>query len=85
MRPSAVIVSTVSHFMADCTFHSVSGSESASSILGLSQLNVSGGQWVLVETEGLDAHEAMEALTQLFETEFAFEPDDAQTVDQGKV
>jgi phosphocarrier protein len=69
-RASAVFVKTVEQFDAEVTVTKDGQTVSGGSIMGLLMLGASPGSTILIETEGPEAEEALEALTALIEGRF---------------
>ena len=69
-RASAAFVKCVEKFDAEVTVTKDGQSVSGASIMGLMMLAASPGSIILIETEGQDADQAMEALTMLVEKGF---------------
>lgn len=69
-RASAVFVKTAEQFDAEISVTKDGQTVSGGSIMGLLMLGASPGSTILIETEGPDAEEALEALTALVEAQF---------------
>jgi phosphocarrier protein len=69
-RASAVFVKTAEQFDAEITVTKDGQTVSGGSIMGLLMLGASPGSTILIETEGPEAEEALEALTALVEARF---------------
>ena len=69
-RASAVFVKTAEQFDAEISVTKDGQTVSGGSIMGLLMLGASPGSTILIETEGPDAEEALEALTALVEARF---------------
>jgi phosphocarrier protein HPr len=69
-RASAAFVKCVEKFDAEVTVTKDGQSVNGASIMGLMMLAASPGSTILIETEGQDADQAMEALTMLVEKGF---------------
>ena len=69
-RASAVFVKTAEQFDAEVSVTKDGQTVSGGSIMGLLMLGASPGSTILIETEGPDAEEALEALTALVEARF---------------
>ncbi len=69
-RASAIFVKTAEQFDAEVTVTKDGQTVSGGSIMGLLMLGASPGSTILIETEGQDAEEALEALTTLVEAGF---------------
>jgi phosphocarrier protein HPr len=69
-RASATFVKTAEQFDAEVTVRKDGHTVSGGSIMGLLMLGASPGTTILIETEGPDAEEALEALTALVEARF---------------
>lgn len=69
-RASAAFVKCVEKFDAEVTVTKEGQSVGGSSIMGLMMLAASKGSTILIETEGPEAEEALEALTALVECGF---------------
>ncbi len=69
-RASAVFVKTAEQFDAEVSVTKDGQTVSGGSIMGLLMLGASPGSTILIETEGPDAEEALEALTALIEAGF---------------
>jgi phosphocarrier protein len=69
-RASAAFVKCVEKFDAEVTVTKDGQSVNGASIMGLMMLTASPGSTILIETEGQDADQAMEALTTLIEKGF---------------
>ncbi|MEJ2125756.1 MAG: HPr family phosphocarrier protein [Alphaproteobacteria bacterium] len=69
-RASAAFVKCVEKFDAEVTVTKDGQSVNGSSIMGLMMLAASPGSIILIETEGPDADQAMDALTTLVEKGF---------------
>jgi phosphotransferase system HPr (HPr) family protein len=75
LRPAALFVRTANRFTAQVTLANLSRDGSAAvdakSMLGVMQAAVSQGHQVRVKAEGADAAEAVDALAELVESNFA--------------
>ncbi len=69
-RASAAFVKTAEQFDAEVSVTKDGHTVSGGSIMGLLMLGASPGSTILIETEGQDAEEALEALTALVEARF---------------
>ncbi len=69
-RASAAFVKTAEQFDAEVTVTKDGQTVNGGSIMGLLMLGASPGSTILIETEGPDAEEALEALTALIEAKF---------------
>jgi len=69
-RASAVFAKTAEQFDAEVSVTKDGQTVSGGSIMGLLMLGASPGSTILIETEGPDAEEALEALTALVEAGF---------------
>lgn len=69
-RASAAFVKCVEKFDAEVTVTKDGQSVNGASIMGLMMLQANPGSTILIETEGQDADQAMEALTMLIEKGF---------------
>lgn len=69
-RASAAFVKTAERFDAEVSVTKDGQTVSGGSIMGLLMLGATPGSTILIETEGPDADEAMEALTALVEARF---------------
>jgi len=69
-RASAHFVKCVEKFDAEVTVTKDGQSVSGSSIMGLMMLTAGPGSTILIETEGPEAEEALDALTALIESRF---------------
>lgn len=69
-RASAAFVKTAEQYDAEVSVTKDGQTVSGGSIMGLLMLGASTGSIILIETEGPDAEEALEALTALIEARF---------------
>jgi phosphocarrier protein HPr len=69
-RASAAFVKTAENFDAEVTVTKEGQTVNGSSIMGLLMLGAGPGSTILIETEGPDAEEALDALTALVEARF---------------
>ncbi len=69
-RASAAFVKTAEMFDAEVTVTKDCQAVSGGSIMGLLMLGASPGSTIVIETEGPEAEEALEALTALIEARF---------------
>lgn len=69
-RASAAFVKTAEKFDAEVSVTKDGQTVNGGSIMGLLMLGASPGSTILIETEGQDAEEALEALTALVEARF---------------
>lgn len=69
-RASAAFVKCVEKFDAEVTVTKDGHSVNGSSIMGLMMLAATNGSTILIETEGPEAEEALDALTTLIEARF---------------
>src|SRR5215469_8537745 len=69
-RASAVFVKTAEQFDAEISVTKDGQTVNGGSIMGLLMLGASPGSTILIETEGPEAEEALEALTTLVEARF---------------
>jgi phosphocarrier protein HPr len=69
-RASAAFVKTAEQFDAEVSVTKDGQTVNGGSIMGLLMLGASPGSTILIETEGQDAEEALEALTALVEARF---------------
>lgn len=69
-RASATFVKTAERFDAEVTVRKDGQAVNGSSIMGLLMLSAGPGSTILIETEGPEAEEALEALTTLVEARF---------------
>ena len=69
-RASAAFVKCVEKFDAEVAVTKDGQTVSGSSIMGLMMLAASAGSTILIETEGPEAEEALDALTSLVESRF---------------
>lgn len=79
-RPSAIIVKKASEFKASLIIHKNDGGDlinaDAKSIMDLMQLAAFKGDELIIEADGDDAQEALNAIVELLETEFNFRAKD---------
>lgn len=69
-RPAAMLVKTASKFQSDVTLEKGAVRVSGKSIMGLMTMEASCGAKVKVEAEGVDAEQALDEITRLFENKF---------------
>ncbi len=79
-RPSAIIVKEANKYESEITITKVEDGEEANakSIMDLMQLAAFTGDELIVEAEGSDAMEAVEAIVELILTEFNFKAKDKE-------
>jgi phosphocarrier protein len=85
-RPSAIIVKEAKKYNSDITIKKVDDDETANakSIMDLMQLAAFMGDELIVEAEGEDATEAVEAIVELILTEFNFKAKDKEEKEKNK-
>ncbi len=69
-RPAAMLVKTASKFQAEVTVEKGSVRVSGKSIMGLMTMEASCGAKIKVVAEGVDAEQALDEITRLFENKF---------------
>ena len=74
-RPSAKLTKTASKFQAEVWFTRNGRRVNGKSIMGVMMLAAGMGAEILVETDGIDEQEAMQALLELVQSKFDYSED----------
>ena len=72
MRPSGIIVDEANKFKSNINIYKGEGVADAKSILAVTMLAVTQGEEIIVEADGKDENEAIQAVVEIIESNFEY-------------